>query len=629
MNLEHQPGKDNVVADALLRRDQDRPHEGDDRLDSRVFQLLKPTVVPSDDEYLVTPILILSVRDRDVALPAGILDDTTETTNNEEPTPTTDNCTRTTPMGPLQGEALEQLWNEAVRTNKHYQHIVEAITSGKRTFPSPLKVKASISECTVNETGYAYYRERKWIPDNKQLRTSLIHGVHTSFGLTHPGRSVTYKTLARYYFWPGMSRDVTRYVDHCDDCSRTKVWRDGKQGYLRPLPVPDRTWQEILIDFITGLPESDGCTNLMVITDRLSKDVILIALPDIATETVLKAFMERVVHYHFVPRSIVSDRGAQFVSNLWRQFCEVTGIRQQLSTAFHPQTDGSTERMNSVIEAIMRIIVSYGQKNWASKLTHVAVAIKGREATSTKMTPFFITHGYEMDLSQLKDDRSERDLQQEPRVEGIASQLREVMDLAAANMANAQQEQEHQANRHRKESPNYMVGDKVWLYYGKHLSTVDRPCKKFDWKAAKYTVTQVVSPHSVRLNTPSGIHDVFHVDWLRLAHTNPLPSQPQNDSQPPPIHVDGEEEWEVEEIVAEKRHGRGRGSHLLYEVKWKGYSLTTWEEETHMADTEALDRWIDFTRPDRGARLALPQDFRRTIETTDGGLGQSSTKGSK
>jgi hypothetical protein len=174
-----------------------------------------------------------------------------------------------------------------------------------------------------------------------------------------------------------------------------------------------------------------------------------------------------------------------------------------------------------------------------------------------------------------------------------------------------------------------MVGDKVWLYYGKHLSTVDRPCKKFDWKAAKYTVTQVISPHSVRLNTPPGIHDVFHVDRLRLAHTNPLPSQPRDDSQPPPIHIDGEEEWEVEEIVAEKRRGRGRGSHLLYEVKWKGYSLTTWEEETNMADTEALNQWIDFTRPHRGARLDLPQGFRRTIETANRELGQSSTEGSK
>jgi hypothetical protein len=177
-------------------------------------------------------------------------------------------------------------------------------------------------------------------------------------------------------------------------------------------------------------------------------------------------------------------------------------------------------------------------------------------------------------------------------------------------MAEAQQEQERQANRHRHEQPTLRVNDKVWLSYRRQL-TNHRPSRKLDWKNAKYTVTEIIDSHSVRLNTPPGINNVFHVDRLRLASSDPFPSQSNDDAQPDPVLVNGEAESEVEKIMAEVIYR----NKLFYEVKWSGYVLTTFEPAENLKDNVALDEWEEFTAPyRRGRRKELPASFRRGDE---------------
>lgn len=136
------------------------------------------------------------------------------------------------------------------------------------------------------------------------------------------------------------------------------------------------------------------------------------------------------------------------------------------------------------------------------------------------------------------------------RAEAIVAKIKEVTDWAQMTMAEAQQEQERQANRQRNPSPAYKVGDKVWLHL-KNLKT-DRPSKKLDDKAAKFTVIEVVGSHNYKLDIPGAVHNVFHVDLLRPAGMDPLPSQIQDDYQPPPVQVDGQDEWKVEAILGER-----------------------------------------------------------------------------
>jgi hypothetical protein len=156
-------------------------------------------------------------------------------------------------------------------------------------------------------------------------------------------------------------------------------------------------------------------------------------------------------------------------------------------------------------------------------------------------------------------------------------------------MAVAQQEQEEAANRTCQQAPQFRVGDKVWLDLRNVRTT--RPSKKLDWKNAKYTVTEVIGSHSYRLNTPTGIHNGFHSSLLRAASTDPLDSQVTDDSQPGPILIGDEEEYEVERILKGRTVRRGRGSQRQYLVKWTGYAEPTWEPASALQDVAALDTY--------------------------------------
>ncbi|OKO99443.1 Transposon Ty3-I Gag-Pol polyprotein, partial [Penicillium subrubescens] len=215
--------------------------------------------------------------------------------------------------------------------------------------------------------------------------------------------------------------------------------------------------------------------------------------------------------HHGVPLAIVSDRGPQFVSSFWEIVCERLSIRRRLSTAFHPQTDGATERANQEIERILRVFTTYAQDNWKDLLPIVAVAINNRDAASTGISPFFFTHGYHVDPIGIDEAGQLEDALTPPRKAGetFVNRLREATDWAQAAIASAQALQEEQANRRRQAAPVYKKDDWVWLNL-RNVRT-QRPSKKLDWLHARYRVVDVPSPFTVRLNVPTGIHPVFHI----------------------------------------------------------------------------------------------------------------------
>ena len=148
------------------------------------------------------------------------------------------------------------------------------------------------------------------------------------------------------------------------------------------------------MDFIVELPLSGGCTNILVITDRLSKGVILKSCLTIIVKNIANVFIRQVLRRHGLPKAIVSDRGTQFTSLFWKTLCQRFGMTQRLSTAYHPETDGSTERMNQTLEEYLRSYVSFYQDDWSSWLPIAEYAINNRDATATGVSPFFFEHGY-------------------------------------------------------------------------------------------------------------------------------------------------------------------------------------------------------------------------------------------
>ncbi|OKP10450.1 hypothetical protein PENSUB_4119, partial [Penicillium subrubescens] len=171
--------------------------------------------------------------------------------------------------------------------------------------------------------------------------------------------------------------------------------------------------------------------------------------------------------------------------------------------------------------------------------------------------------------------------------ETFVNRLREATDWAQAAIASAQALQEEQANRRRQAAPVYKKDDWVWLNL-RNVRT-QRPSKKLDWLHARYRVVDVPSPFTVRLNVPTGIHPVFHIELVRPAATDPFPSQLVDDSQPPPLLVDGEEEYDVEQILAVRRRKIGRGYRDEALVKWRGWAEQTWQTLDSVQDCSALD----------------------------------------
>jgi len=597
--ITYRPGKEAVVPDALSRRDQDMPaDEFDERLAGRCFQLLKArrgrVSVHRAQIQALSRTLGRNRRgspsgQRETRVTAGFAKAGDQDRETDDPADKSD-----PPESPFADGPLKDLWDQGLESNNRYWLIRQLVKDGERQLPPQWGLPISIAECSIDEGKRLCWRGRIWLPFFEPLRTQVIQETHDSALSGHPGRDLTKLLISRRFTWPGLSQDVRKFLRNCDVCGRTTIWREKRRGLLKPLPIPERIWSELSMDFVTGLPPSgsDQTDTIMVITDRLSKSVIFEAMTSTTTEAVAERLLSSFVRHHGLPSAIVSDRGPQFVGHVWKRICELLKITRRLSTAYHPETDGATERANQVVEHYLRCYTTYLQDNWASLLPVAMLAINNRNATSTGISPFFLTHGYDVDLLDLARGREDlRTTGRSPvaRGEAFVAKLKEAVQVAQAAMATAQELQEEYANRARQVAEQFRVGDKVWLRLN-NIKT-DRPSKKLDWRNAKYTVTELIGSHACRLDIPPGIHNVFHVMHLKRASDDPLPSQVQDDTHPPAIvpegDPDGEEEWQVEEIL-NSRKTRGATEVL---VKWTGYAQPTWEPLSAFLETEALDRY--------------------------------------
>lgn len=588
--IEYRPGKDGTQPDVLSRREQDMPNGIDDRFDHRDMTLLKPERLQG---FHAVRTNCTQLRVRPVAIQ-----------EEERSNPDRDEIGYT--EAPEESSPLQVSWDNSRANDRLLRELAASVRDGRARFPPSLNVKVSISECSLNDRDELCFRGRRWVPYSEPLRTQLMQDLHDSAMSGHPGRENLYALLARDFFWPGMSNDVRQFVRNCETCGSAKVRRERKQGLLKPLPVPDRIWREISVDFIVQLPKSRGCTNLTVITDRLSKGIILIPMETIDTLSFAKAFVNHFYQHHGVPHAIVSDRGSAFISAMWTRVCQLLHIKRRISTAYHPETDGSTERMNAEVETYLRIYCSYGQRNWVDILPSAQLALNSRDSATTGLSPFFMTHGYNLEILDLNEPSNQSDRRRRSPIqqgEEIVQKLKTASDWAQASMASAQQLQEAYSNNSRDVAPAYCVGQPVWLDL-RHVKT-DRPSKKLDMKNKKFTVLEKIGSHAYRLDTPPGIHNVFHAWLLRPAASDPFPSQRRRaPHRPTTVSEDLDDDIEIERILNEGWVGSGTHRRKHYLVKWKLWPEPTWE---------SADTLSSFLSPGRLAQL-MPSPHRRSLE---------------
>ena len=191
-----------------------------------------------------------------------------------------------------------------------------------------------------------------------------------------------------------MRKVIARYHSNCYTCARIKPIQHKPYGRLKPLEIPVRRWNSVSMDFIVGLRESNEYNAILVIVVRLSKMAYYILTTEkVTSEQVARLFFDKVFKYHGIPDSIISDRGTQFTSKFSKALCSLIGINQGLSTSFHPQTDGQTERTNAILKQYLRGYINYQQKNWAKLLTMAEFLYKNTVLATTGITPFFALYG--------------------------------------------------------------------------------------------------------------------------------------------------------------------------------------------------------------------------------------------
>ncbi|KAI0992280.1 hypothetical protein K3495_g15906, partial [Podosphaera aphanis] len=304
---------------------------------------------------------------------------------------------------------------------------------------------------------------------------------------------------------------IAKYVRNCHTCQRSKPNNHGKFGVLRPLPIAQQPWQEVSMDFVTGLPVSKGCDAILVVVDRLSKMRHLIACKITTTsEDLAELYLQHVWKLHGLPTHITSDRGTQFTAHFWKNLCKHLNIEARMSTAFHPETDGQTERFNAVMEQYLRSYVSYQQDDWVKWLPMAEFAANNHISTSTQVTPFLANYGFHPKFTI--------DIKPSPRsppsldAKSFALRMRDLHDHIRCNIRIAQDRQEQAVNSKRTPAPCYRVGDLVFLSAKNIRST--RNSQKLDWrKLGPFPIKEVVSSHAYKLTLPKSmkIHPVFHV----------------------------------------------------------------------------------------------------------------------
>lgn len=190
-----------------------------------------------------------------------------------------------------------------------------------------------------------------WIAQNLALQTKLIAAFHASAIVGHSGVTATYHRLKRHFHWKGMKKDVENYIQQCFVCQQAKHTHIHLAGLLQPLLIPEEVWQDLSMDFIEGLPKSEGYFVILVVVDRLSKftHFLLVKHPYTAA-SIAKLFLDTIVKLHGLPKSIVSDRDPIFVSHFWKELFKLYRVDLNLTTAYHPQSDGQTERVNQCLE---------------------------------------------------------------------------------------------------------------------------------------------------------------------------------------------------------------------------------------------------------------------------------------
>jgi transposase InsO family protein len=460
LEIHYHPGKANLVADALSRKEHARS--------AVVAQLL--------DE------IVEDFR----RLNLGIVAHTEGVTIDVEPT-------------------LEQEIRKGQIGDAKIQEIKDLITEGRGP------------EFMEDEQGTVWFKDNICVPDIESLRETILKEAHDSDCSIHPGSTKMYQDLKQKYWWYGFKRDVAAQVAMCDVCQRVKAEHQRPAGLLHPLKIPEWKWEEIGMDFITGLPRTQkGYDVIWVIVDRLTKVAHFIPVKTTYKGSQLaELYMAQIMCLHGVPKKIVSDQGSQFTSRFWRSFDENMNTKLNFSTAYHPQANGQTKRTNQVLEDMLRACVLQHGGSWDKSLPYAEFSYNNSYQASLKMLPFEALYGRKCKTPLYWDQTGERQFFGPELIQEAEEQVHIIRE----NLRVAQTRQKSYADNRRRPL-EFEEGDYVYL----KVSPL-RGMRRFKVKGklsprfiGPFMIFRQVGEMAYQLELPanlSDVHNVFHVSQLK------------------------------------------------------------------------------------------------------------------
>ncbi|KAL0403807.1 UNVERIFIED_CONTAM: Transposon Ty3-I Gag-Pol polyprotein [Sesamum radiatum] len=258
------------------------------------------------------------------------------------------------------------------------------------------KVEAgSSSDFHIKNDGSLYMRNRLYVPSDSDLKRDIMSEAHRSRLSVHPGSTKMYRDLKENFWWNGMKSDIAEYVLKCITCQKVKAEHQKQGGWLQPLEIPEWKWEHVTMDFVVGLPRTRlGHDAIWVVIDRLTKSAHFILIRTTYTlEKLAGVYIDNIVRLHGIPVSIVSDRDPRFTSRFWRSFQQALGTSIRLSRAYHPQTNGQSERTIQTLEDMLRACVLDFKGGWSDYLTLVEFSYNNSYHSSLGMAPYEALYG--------------------------------------------------------------------------------------------------------------------------------------------------------------------------------------------------------------------------------------------
>ena len=464
----------------------------------------------------------------------------------------------------------------------------------------------SESDFYVDDKGVLWFRGRLCVPKVQELKEEILAEAHNSPFSIHPGSTKMYQDLKQNFWWNGLKRDVAEFVAKCLTCQKVKIEHQRVGGLLHPLDIPIWKWENITMDFLTGLPRTFRKNNaIWVVVDRLTKSTHFLPIKE--TDSIGKLadlFNREIVRLHGAPVSIVSDRDPRFTSRFWTGLQNAWGTRLNISSAYHPQTDGQSERTIQTLEDMLRACTLEWSGNWDEYLFLVEFAYNNSYQSSIGMAPFEALYGRKCRAPICWNEVGERKIEG-PELVQITS---EKVELAKQKMKEAQSRQKSYADKHRRPL-EFHPGDRVFVKVSPTRGT-----RRFGIKGklspryvGPFEILERVGELAYRLALPpqmSHVHNVFHVSLLRGYNYHPLHVIDYPLEQ---IEPDLSYKEEPERIIGRTTKKLRNRSIPYIKVLWKNQDFreATWEREESFKN-----EYPDFYKNCKSSRIILDFELR-------------------